>query len=97
MILLLRAEWSNDDERLAWNKSAGGVMRVALAIVAVVAVTFLLRVLVALLKEASSKPLRTVVHFATFKPSRRGGELTEMNTAAQRQEVTTDARQRIAL
>jgi hypothetical protein len=55
-------------------------MRVALAILCIGAVTFLLRVLTALVQEWISMPASAVrVHFAKFDPSRRRGQLIAMN------------------
>jgi hypothetical protein len=55
-------------------------MRVALAILCVGAVAFLLRFLAALVTEGMSLPPSSVrVHFMKFNPSRRRGELIEMN------------------
>jgi hypothetical protein len=56
------------------------LMRVALVILCVGAVTFLLRVLAALVTEGINSPSKTVsVDFARFNPYRRRGELIEMN------------------
>src|SRR5579863_7268151 len=56
------------------------LMRLATAIVCVCAVTFMLRFLVALLKEGMSLPSRAVnIYFAKFNPSRKRGELIFMN------------------
>jgi hypothetical protein len=67
-------------ESLSTINVLGGLMRVALVILCVGAVTFLLRVLAALVTEGISSPSKTVgVHFARFNPSRRRGELIEMN------------------
>jgi hypothetical protein len=55
-------------------------MRVALVILCVGAVTFLLRVLAALVTEGINSPSKTIgVDFARFNPYRRRGELIEMN------------------
>jgi hypothetical protein len=73
-------------------------MRVVLAISCIGAVTFLLCVLAALVKEWVSWPPSTIrVHFVKFEPSRRQGELIEMNPPAQKQNVPERSRQRIAL
>jgi hypothetical protein len=88
---------SNGDEKLSSDRCAGGVMRVALAILCIGAVTFLLRVLAALMKEAKSVPLGTVIHFAKFKPAKQRGELLEMIPEAQTRHVATMSGERIAL
>jgi hypothetical protein len=64
-------------------------LRVTLAILCVGAVTFLLRVLTALVKESVSWPPTAVtVHFAKFNPSRRQGELIEMSPESRRRKVS---------
>ena len=61
-------------------------MRVALALLCIGAVSFLLRVLVALVKEGIHVPPRTAkLYFARFKPSRQG-ELVVMRPEIQRRE-----------
>ena len=50
-------------------------MRMALALLCIGAVTFLLRVLVALVREAMNKPDVMRGNLARFSPSRRGAEL----------------------
>jgi len=78
-------------------EGAGEVMRVALAMLCIGAVTFLLRVLAALLKEAKAGPSKTVVHFPRFKPAQERGELIEMNPNPQKRIVSGRSRERIAL
>lgn len=46
-------------------------MRVALAVLCIGAVTFLLRVLLALIKEVMNQPRGVQVYFARFNPSRQ--------------------------
>lgn len=70
------------------EECAGAVMRVALAVLCIGAVTFLLRVLAALVREARSGPSSTVIHYAKFKPARQRGEVIEMNLVAQNRDVT---------
>jgi branched-subunit amino acid transport protein len=66
-------------------------MRVALALLCVGAVAFLVRVLVALLKEGTQAPPTVRFHFARFNPSKRGGELVVMNLEAQKPEFPSRA------
>ena len=67
----------------------GLAMRVALAILCIGAVAFLLRVLTALVNELTSLRSRAVrVHFVKFNPSRRRGQLVEMNAEPKRRTVT---------
>jgi hypothetical protein len=67
------------------DKGIGIAMRVALAILCIGAVAFLLYVLTALLNELTSLPSRAVRgHFAKFNPSRRRGQLVEMNAESKR-------------
>jgi hypothetical protein len=67
-------------ESLSTMNVPGETMTVALVILCVGAVTFLLRVLAALVTEGMNLHPSTVkVHFARFNPSRRRGELIEMN------------------
>jgi hypothetical protein len=55
-------------------------MKVALAILCIGAVAFLLRVLAAFVKEGMRAPAGFVhAHFTKFNPSRRRGQLIEMN------------------
>ena len=73
-------------------------MKVALAILCMGAVTFLLRVLAALVKEWLSYPPSAIrIHIAKFEPVRRQGELIEMNPKAFGQKASARAGQRIAL
>jgi len=73
-------------------------MRVALAMLCIGAAAFLLRVLIAFVKEGmQSRPGSVQVHFAKFKPSRRRGQLIEMSTEAQRPNTRYRADERIAL
>jgi hypothetical protein len=67
-------------ESLSTMNVPGEIMTVALVILCVGAVTFLLRFLAALVTEEMNSPSKTVsVDFARFNPSRRRGELIEMN------------------
>jgi hypothetical protein len=73
-------------------------MRVALVLLCIGAVTFLLRVLAAFVKEwmsmAGSEPR---VHFAKLNPSRQRGELVEMNPEANKRKVAMRTTERMAL
>jgi hypothetical protein len=65
-------------------------MRVALAILGVGAVTFLLRFLIALVKEGMSVPPRAVrVYLAKFNPSGQRRELIVMNPERQKPTFST--------
>jgi len=70
-----------------------------MAILCVGAVTFLLRVLVALVKEEKSLPTRAVqVYFAKFIPSKKQrGELIVMNPETAKRKLPIQAGKRIAL
>ena len=62
------------------------------------AVVFLLRVLAALVKEGMSLPPRAVqVHLAKFNPSRKRGELIEMNSETHDRKGPGRTGERIAL
>ena len=73
-------------------------MKVALVLLCIGAVTFLLRVLAAFVKEwtsmAGSEP---GVHFAKPNPSRQRGELVEMNPEANKRRVAMRTTERMAL
>jgi hypothetical protein len=61
-------------------------------------VTFLLRILIALVKEGMSVPPRAVrVYLAKFNPSRQQGELIVMNPKLRKQTFSTRTGERIAL
>jgi hypothetical protein len=83
-------------EKVSSDRCTGGVMRIALAMLCIGAVIFLLRVLAALVKEAESMPGSTVVHFAKFKPSRRG-QLVKMNIEVQKRNAPTRSSERMDL
>jgi hypothetical protein len=69
-----------DRKRFSAINVPGEIMTVALVILCVGAVTFLLRFLAALVTEGINSPSKTAgVDFARFNPSRRRGELIEMN------------------
>jgi hypothetical protein len=72
-------------------------LRVALAILCIGAVTFLVQVLAALMKETKIVPGRTVIHFAKFKPAKRPEELIEMIPETEARHVSTRSAERIAL
>jgi hypothetical protein len=72
-------------------------MKVAVAILCIGAVTFLVRVLIGLMKEAKAGPYQHTIHFAKFKPARKRGELIEMKSVAQTRDVPGRGRERIAL
>lgn len=73
-------------------------MRVALAILCVTAVTFLLRFLIALVKEGTRVPPRAVrVHLAKFNPSRQRRDLTVINLELQKRTFSRCAGERIAM
>ena len=73
-------------------------MKIALTILCIGAVAFLLRVLAALVKEGVRVPPSTVrVHFAKFHPTRRRGELIEINPPVQGRKPPTGTDQRIAI
>jgi putative OmpL-like beta-barrel porin-2 len=79
------------------------MMRIALAVLCIGAVTFLLRVLVALVKESVGRPRRAAVGYLTrFFPSQlrrstRSGELIMINPELQTRRVLTRTGERIAL
>jgi hypothetical protein len=75
---------NNRVEKHFRDKCAGNTMRVALALLCIGAVAFLLRVLAALVREGIGSPAAVQVHFAKFNPSRRRGELIEMNLEPKR-------------
>jgi len=69
-----------------------------LAALCVSAVTFLLRVLVALVKEWVGLPPRTTkLYLAKFNPPRRRGELIVMNPELGKREFPAGTDERIAL
>ena len=72
-------------------------MRMALALLCIGAVTFLLRVLVALVREAMNGPGDMRVYLAKFSPSRRGAELILMHPESQRHNSAARTGERIAL
>jgi hypothetical protein len=88
---------SNGVEKPTKGRCVGGIMRVILSLLCIGAVTFQLRVLVALLKEANSRPSSIVIHFTKFKPSRQRGELVEMTAQAQTRRVSARTGERMAL
>ena len=72
-------------------------MSLALATLCIAAVAFLLRVLVALVKEELHVPRRTEqVHFAKFTPSQSGG-LIRMSIDAPERDRRLRAGQRVAI
>jgi Putative beta-barrel porin-2, OmpL-like. bbp2 len=76
----------------------GDGMRVALAVLCFGAVTFLLRVLVALVKESMSLPPRSLtVYLTKFNPSKQRGELIAMSPDALNRKIPTKTGERIAL
>jgi len=72
-------------------------MKIALALLCIGAVTFLLRILTALVKEAKNTPASAVIHFAKFKPRGQRRALIEMNVEVPRRNVSTRTGERIAL
>jgi len=72
-------------------------MRMALAVLCIGAVTFLLRVLVALIKEAMNQPRGMKVYLAKFSPSRRQEELILVNPEFRPGYSAAEAGARIAL
>lgn len=73
-------------------------MRIAIAVLCIGAVTFLLRVLVALLREGMNLPSQAVkFYLAKFSPSGRRGELIVMSPQSRGCEYPTGTDQRIAL
>jgi len=59
------------------------MLRITMAVLCVGAVSFLLRVLFALLMEATREPARALkVHLARFNPGRQQGELIVMSPEA---------------
>jgi hypothetical protein len=95
LIPVLREELSNGVEKPASDRCAGGVMRTALSLLCIGAVTFQLRFLAALVKEAKSMPSSTVIYLVKFKPSRQRGELIEMSM--QTRNVSARTGERMAL
>jgi branched-subunit amino acid transport protein len=73
------------------------VMKIALALLCMSAVTFLLRILAALVIEAKNTPASAVVHFAKFKPRGQRRALIEMKIEVPRRKVSTRTGERIAL
>jgi hypothetical protein len=84
-------------EKFSRDRCASRLMRVALTVLCIGAVTFLLRVLAALVKEAKGMPPVTVIHSARLEPPRERGELVEMNPEGQRTRGPARTRERIAL
>ena len=73
-------------------------MRLALTLLCISAVIFLLRVVVALVKEWVSLSRGTVkVYVAKFNPSGRRGELIVMNFPGSKGGLSTGTNERIAL
>jgi len=73
-------------------------MRILLAVLCIGAVTFLLRVLVALVKEGTNLPPRVLkFYMAKFTPSGRRGDLVVMNCARRGREFSMGNDQRMAL
>jgi len=73
-------------------------MKIVLVVLCIGAVAFLLRVLAALVKEGVRFPPGTVrVHFAKFYPTRRRGELIEMDPPVHQRRLPTGTDERIAL
>jgi branched-subunit amino acid transport protein len=73
-------------------------MRVVVAILGVGAVTFMLRVLLALVKDRKSLlPGAMEVHFAKFIPPKKQGELIVMNPEAGKRKLPIKAGKRAAL
>ncbi len=65
--------------------SFGNVMRMALILLCIGAVTFLLWILAALVREATNKVLRDMqLDLATFRPTNRRQKLMLVNPAAQK-------------
>ncbi len=65
-------------------------MKIFLALLCIGAVAFLLRVLAALVREGVRLPPSTVrVHFAKFHPTRRRGELIEMDPPVHERRLPT--------
>jgi len=58
-------------------------MRMAVIVSCIVAVTFLLRVLVALISEAMTQPRNVRVYLSKFSPSKRRSELIVMSPESQ--------------
>jgi hypothetical protein len=73
-------------------------MRITMAVICAGAVTFLLRVLVGLVKEASTRPLPSLkIYMTKFTPARQRGELIVMNAAVSKQPTSRTYGGRIAL
>jgi len=73
-------------------------MRIALAALCIGAVTFSLRVLVALVREWMQAPPHTAkFYFARFSPLKQRGELIVMNPEPQRRGFATRDGERMAL
>ncbi len=73
-------------------------MKIALAILCVGIVSFLLRVLAGLIRELMSPPPRTLkAYMATFRPSRKKGELIVMHLNSRTSKLPTKTGERIAL
>ena len=88
---------SNGLAKVFRNKRAGGVMRTALAMLCFGGVSFLVYVLVSLLKEANVRPSTAVIHFARYVPPRTQAEIMEMNLEVQKRNIPARNGQRIAL
>ena len=73
-------------------------MSIGLSVLCICAVAFLLRVLVALVKEGMrSAPLAAKFHFARFNPSQRRREVVVMRPIAQKREFPARDREWMAL
>ena len=79
------------------DKRAGDVMRTTLVMLCFGGVSFLLYVLVSLLKEAPVRPSKTVIHFARYVPPHTKAEIIEMNLEVQKRNIPARTGQRIAL
>jgi hypothetical protein len=78
-------------------------MTIALAVLAIAAVTFFLRILAALMIEASKAPDSAVMHLAKYSPGKRQRgvllemNIEEMNIETQRKDIPLRTREGIAL
>jgi hypothetical protein len=71
-------------------------MRVALTILCIGAVAFLLRVLKALVNEWTNLPSGPVrIYIAKFNPSRRRGQVIEMNAELKRRNARSGVRKAV--
>lgn len=78
------------------NSEQLSVMKLTLVVLCVAAVLFLMRVLVALVKETRSPATTLKAYHAAFHPLRKRGELIRMNPDAMTQRYASNG-QRIAL